>query len=118
MFEIFLTALISLLIGIGVSKYYSRRRMIYWKAVRRKIIDPTKGRYPESVQITIGGKAVENLNEWRIAIWNAGNNAVPSNDFLGKDPSFHRPNYRKSSRGYFVRTVSRYCRRRLLGKWK
>lgn len=72
-----------LVIGAYASYYFSNRRKVSWIYTRRRVLDPVRSRYPDGLDISFEGRKIENLVEWKIAVWNDGNIGIKADDFLG-----------------------------------
>lgn len=71
-----------LIIGAYASYYFSNRRRVSWIYTRRRVLDPVRSKYPEGLDILFEGRKIENLVEWKFAIWNDGNVGIKAEDFL------------------------------------
>ena len=82
--EFILTSLVSALIAVLVSRYFSTRTKVQWGFARKKVLDPIGGGLPEGITINLDGHEIDNLVEVRVGIWNSGNTPVRSSDFVGE----------------------------------
>lgn len=84
--NIIISSLISLAIGIAVTFYFSNRRRLSYMAEERRVLDPIGGTLPPEVQIIFSDRPIEKLSEWRIALWNSGNQTILGNEIIAADP--------------------------------
>jgi hypothetical protein len=93
--EFILTALLSAVVGILISRYYAARIGVSWDFERRKILDPIGGGFPAGITINLDGHEIDNLIEMRLGIWNSGNQPIKSENFIGPSVfTFSVPNCR------------------------
>lgn len=82
--EFIITSLVSAIIAVLVSRYFSTRTKVQWGFARKKVLDPIGGGLPEGITINLDGHEIDNLVEVRVGIWNSGNTPVRSSDFVGE----------------------------------
>lgn len=80
-----LSSLMSLGIGVLVSRHFSARKRLSWLARQRKVLDPISGNFPDGVEIIFDGRKVDRLSEWKIGVWNSGNRTIDYRDFLNEN---------------------------------
>lgn len=73
---------LSALIGAAVSRYYASRRRLKYLIKERKVLDPVRGRFPHEVEVRFSGEPVYRLSEWKIFLWNSGNQTINRNDVV------------------------------------
>lgn len=78
-------SIVSIVIGVLGNRYFATRSQISWEFRRRKVLDPIGLRYPSDVKISLDGEIIDNLIEWRIAIWNSGNRPIINSSFIDKN---------------------------------
>lgn len=85
MAEIIITSVISIIIAVLVTRYFTERMALEWGYSRRKVIDSIAGKYPSGVDVYLDGSKVDNLVEFKIAIWNSGNRPIRESDFIDRN---------------------------------
>jgi hypothetical protein len=73
-----ITSVISLVIGILISRHFASRRKIAWTITRRRVLDPIGGNFPSNVKVFFDDHEVKGVTEWRFGLWNSGNRAITS----------------------------------------
>jgi hypothetical protein len=82
---ILVSSIISLAIGILVSRHFSSRKHLSWAVAKRKVLDPAGGNFPPDVQVFFDGVQVARLSEWTVGVWNSGNQPIVEKDLLGNE---------------------------------
>lgn len=76
------SSIISLIIGIFVSRHFSLRKRLSWSVAKRQVLDPAGGNFPDSVQVYFDNVRVDRLSEWTVGVWNAGNQPIIATDLI------------------------------------
>ncbi|WP_309602863.1 hypothetical protein [Sphingomonas sp.] len=71
-----ITSVVSLVLGILISRHFASRRKIAWTLRRRKVLDPVGGKFPTNVKMFFDNHEVLGLSEWKFGLWNSGNRAI------------------------------------------
>lgn len=84
--SITLGALASLVIGYLITRYFSQRKSIHYTVDRLEFMDTNNSSVPNKVKISYNGVEVQNLVQWKIGVWNAGNQPIERRDLIEEDP--------------------------------
>lgn len=79
-------AIASLVTGYLITRYFSHRKVIKYTSERVDFIDTGHSSVPDKIKVTYDGKGVENLVQWKVGIWNGGNQPIEMRDLIEEDP--------------------------------